>query len=92
MWNTINCFLVISPGYTSELCLSDLASERHSYKWPQSYSECVAVDIDGRPGNVHSFQLKRRTMFQDVLQLRILILGTQKSMVIKRHHDGVRSR
>ena len=33
---------------------------------------------------VHPHQPKRRTIFQDVLQLRILILGTRKSLVIKR--------
>ena len=54
------------------------------------WSGCVTVNVDVRPGNVHPFQSKSRTIFQDVLQLRILILRTRKSMVIKRCRDRVR--
>jgi len=72
--------------------VKDLASERRGYKWLRLSSGCVTADKDVHPGNVHLFQSKRRTMFQDVMQLRILILGTRKSMVIKRRCDGVRFR
>ena len=72
--------------------VKNLASEGCGYEWPWLLSGCVTVEVDVHPGNVYPLQPKRRTIFQDVLQLRVLILGTRKSLVIERCRDRVRSR
>ena len=64
--------------------VKNLASVGCGYEWPRLLSGCVTVEVDVRPGNVYPLQPKHRTIFQVVLQLRILILGTRKSLVIKR--------
>ena len=64
--------------------VKNLASEGCVYEWPWLLSRCVIVEVDVRPGNVYPLQPKRRAIFQDVLRLRILILGTRKSLLIKR--------
>ena len=53
-------------------------------EWPWLLSGCVIVEVDVSPGNMYPLQPKRRAIFQDVLRLRILILGTRKSLLIKR--------
>jgi hypothetical protein len=63
--------------------VKDLASERRGYEWPRLRSGCVTIKDGVRPGNGHAFQPKRRTILQDVLQLRILVLGTRKGLVIE---------
>jgi len=72
--------------------VKNLASGGCGYEWPWLLRVCVKVDVDVRPGNVYPLQPKSRTILQYVLQLRILILGTRKSLVIKRCRDRVRSR
>ena len=67
-------------------------SERCGYEWSRFCGGCVTVKVNVRHGNMYPFLPKRWTICQDVLQLRILILGTRKNMVIKRCHDGVHSR
>ena len=52
----------------------------------------VTVEVDVRPGKVYPVQPKLRAIFQDILQLRILILGTRNILVIKSRSDRVRSR
>jgi len=63
--------------------VKNLASEGCGYAWTLLLSGCVTVEVDVRPGNVYPLQPTSRTIFQDVLLLRILILGTRKSLVIK---------
>ena len=55
----------IGPGVAKAVeGVKDLASERRGYKWLRLWSGRVAVDIDIGPGNVHSFQSKRGTIFR----------------------------
>ena len=72
--------------------VKNLASDGRGYEWLWFMSGCVTVEVDIRPGSVYPVQPKRLAIFQDVLQLRILILGTRKSLVIKRRSDKFRSR
>jgi hypothetical protein len=83
----------VGPGVVGAVeDVKNLLSERCGYDWPRLWSGCVRVKVDVCPGNVHPFQTKDRTIFQDVLQLRILILRIRKSMVINRCRDRVRYR
>jgi len=63
--------------------VKNLSSEVCVYEWPWLLSGCVIVEDDVRPGNVYPLQPKGPAIFQDVLQLSILILGTRKSLLMK---------
>jgi hypothetical protein len=83
----------VGPGMTKAVeGVKYLASERRGYEWPRLRRGCVTVKADVHPRNVHPSKPKSRTIFQDVLQLRIVILGTRKGMIIKSCRDGARSR
>ena len=64
--------------------VKNLASEGCGYERPWLLSGCVTVEVYVRRGNVYPLQPKRRAILEDVLQLRILILGTRKKLLIKR--------
>jgi len=72
--------------------VNELEPEGCGCEYSRSWSGCVPVKFDVRPGNLHPFQAKRQTIFRMSCNSSSLILGTRKSMVIKRPHDGVRSR
>jgi hypothetical protein len=60
----------VGPGMAKALeGVKDLASEMCGYEWQRLWSWCDTVKADARTRNVHPFQPKRRTIFQDVLQL-----------------------
>ena len=64
--------------------VKNLASEGCGNEWPWFFSGCVTVEVDVRPGNVYPLQQKHRAICQDVLQFRILILGTRESLLNNR--------